>query len=173
MGAIWKRCSWSGFSRRVRFRGYVHSQSYSAEEDASARTTRSRPNDPGQNVCCRTSIFRWYRAGRGRYTQADPTGLAAGLNLYAYALVNPNSLWLSSHSARSGRSPDSTSSSRNTTKAAKLATGVANLQPSMKSSTTVTARSAAFSNRTDRWRGVAGRIACGKHRERQGRQNAP
>lgn len=38
------------------------------------------------------NIYRWYRAGWGRYTQADPAGLAAGLNLYAYALGNPNSL---------------------------------------------------------------------------------
>jgi hypothetical protein len=39
-----------------------------------------------------SNIFRWYRAGWGRYTQADPAGLAAGLNLYAYGLGNPNSL---------------------------------------------------------------------------------
>lgn len=35
------------------------------------------------------NIFRWYRAGWGRYTQADPTGLAAGLNLFAYVKGNP------------------------------------------------------------------------------------
>ena len=38
------------------------------------------------------NIFRWYRSGWGRYTQTDPAGLAAGLNLYGYALANPNSL---------------------------------------------------------------------------------
>jgi RHS repeat-associated protein len=31
------------------------------------------------------NIFRWYRSGWGRYTQADPLGLAGGKNLYAYA----------------------------------------------------------------------------------------
>jgi RHS repeat-associated protein len=50
---------------------------------------------PGQEMATDResyNIFRWYRSGWGRYTQADPTGLAAGLNLYAYALENPNSL---------------------------------------------------------------------------------
>jgi RHS repeat-associated protein len=35
------------------------------------------------------NIFRWYRAGWGRYTQADPLGLVASLNLYRYAQDNP------------------------------------------------------------------------------------
>jgi RHS repeat-associated protein len=35
------------------------------------------------------NIFRWYRAGWGRYTQADPVGVHGGLNLYSYANGNP------------------------------------------------------------------------------------
>jgi RHS repeat-associated protein len=35
------------------------------------------------------NIFRWYRAGWGRYTQADPIGLVGGENLYRYARANP------------------------------------------------------------------------------------
>ncbi|HEX7152946.1 MAG TPA: RHS repeat-associated core domain-containing protein [Thermoanaerobaculia bacterium] len=35
------------------------------------------------------NVFRWYRDGWGRYTQADPIGLAAGGNLYAYVDANP------------------------------------------------------------------------------------
>jgi RHS repeat-associated protein len=35
------------------------------------------------------NVFRWYRGGWGRYTQADPIGLAGGMNLYGYARSNP------------------------------------------------------------------------------------
>lgn len=35
------------------------------------------------------NIFRWYRAGWGRYTQPDPIELLAGANLFSYTLGNP------------------------------------------------------------------------------------
>jgi RHS repeat-associated protein len=51
---------------------------------------------PGQELVTTSSgaevnynIFRWYRSGWGRYTQADPIGMKGGLNLYRYANENP------------------------------------------------------------------------------------
>ncbi len=41
------------------------------------------------DVC---NIFRWYRSGWGRYTQADPIGLQDGTNLYAYVGANPTAV---------------------------------------------------------------------------------
>lgn len=41
------------------------------------------------DVISEYNIFRWYRSGWGRYTQADPIGLRGGSNLYRYALANP------------------------------------------------------------------------------------
>jgi RHS repeat-associated protein len=35
------------------------------------------------------NVFRWYRAGWGRYTQADPISLAMGMNLFRYATDDP------------------------------------------------------------------------------------
>jgi RHS repeat-associated protein len=35
------------------------------------------------------NVFRWYRTGWGRYTQADPIGLNGDPHVYAYALLNP------------------------------------------------------------------------------------
>jgi hypothetical protein len=35
------------------------------------------------------NIFRWYRAGWGRYTQADPIGVGGGMNLFSYGSENP------------------------------------------------------------------------------------
>jgi RHS repeat-associated protein len=51
---------------------------------------------PGQEVAMtwegreeNYNIFRWYRAGWGRYTQADPIGLEGDLNHYRYVVDNP------------------------------------------------------------------------------------
>lgn len=38
------------------------------------------------------NIFRWYRGAWGRYSQRDPLGLSAGVNLYIYALNRPLTL---------------------------------------------------------------------------------
>jgi len=57
-----------------------------------AGPTRHQPLAfPGQEETGDTSynIFRWYRAGWGRYTQADPIGLEGGRNLYLYADARP------------------------------------------------------------------------------------
>jgi RHS repeat-associated protein len=35
------------------------------------------------------NIFRWYRPGGGRYSQADPLNVAASLNIYGYVDGNP------------------------------------------------------------------------------------
>jgi RHS repeat-associated protein len=35
------------------------------------------------------NIFRWYRSGWGRYTQADPIGFRGGINLFGYVDQNP------------------------------------------------------------------------------------
>lgn len=52
---------------------------------------------PGQEEDASTdrsyNIFRWYRSSFARYTQADPMGLSAGPNVYAYALDDPISLF--------------------------------------------------------------------------------
>jgi RHS repeat-associated protein len=51
---------------------------------------------PGQNTTDGNSlynnVFRWYRSGWGRYTQADPIGLV-GDQTYAYATNNPLSFY--------------------------------------------------------------------------------
>ena len=51
---------------------------------------------PGQEVAMTSegseesyNIFRWYRSGWGRYTQADPLGLKGGLSLFAYGDLSP------------------------------------------------------------------------------------
>ena len=51
---------------------------------------------PGQEVAMtwegpeeNYNIFRWYKGGWGKYTQSDPLGLAADLNLYSYGAANP------------------------------------------------------------------------------------
>jgi RHS repeat-associated protein len=47
--------------------------------------------DTGANGATERSynVFRWYRPSWGRYTQADPLGMAAGSNWFAYAVGNP------------------------------------------------------------------------------------
>jgi RHS repeat-associated protein len=68
-------------------------------------TTRTGTRDdqplrfPGQQVAYATTageemynIFRWYRGGWGRYTQADPLGLGPDINVYRYANSNPISI---------------------------------------------------------------------------------
>jgi RHS repeat-associated protein len=60
-------------------------------------TTADQPlRFPGQEAAMnwegteeRYNIFRWYRSGWGRYTQSDPMGLRAGINLFVYANGNP------------------------------------------------------------------------------------
>lgn len=54
---------------------------------------------PGQEVAStwegpeeNYNVFRWYRAGWGRYTQADPIGLDDGPNLYTYVRGLPTTL---------------------------------------------------------------------------------
>jgi len=37
----------------------------------------------------RYNIFRWYRSGWGRYTQADPIGIRGDINIFRYAAANP------------------------------------------------------------------------------------
>jgi len=59
--------------------------SFSTNELAVSPTAVQRAN-----VNSDYNIFRWYRAGWGRYTQADPIGLQGALNLFAYALDNPS-----------------------------------------------------------------------------------
>jgi len=52
---------------------------------------------PGQEIAAHNSvapdehynIFRWYQSGWGRYTQADPLGLAGSANLFTYVDENP------------------------------------------------------------------------------------
>jgi RHS repeat-associated protein len=48
--------------------------------------------DTGANGLTERSYndYRWYRAGWGRYSQADPTGLYGGVNVYNYVTDNPS-----------------------------------------------------------------------------------
>jgi RHS repeat-associated protein len=44
-----------------------------------------RSTSPGRSY----NVFRWYRPDLGQFTQADPVGLQGGINLFAYARLNP------------------------------------------------------------------------------------
>ncbi|MBW3564271.1 MAG: RHS domain-containing protein, partial [Acidobacteria bacterium] len=46
-------------------------------------------NAPNGSTDRNYNIFRWYRAGEGRYTQGDPLGLIGDVNLYRYSMNRP------------------------------------------------------------------------------------
>lgn len=54
---------------------------------SNARRVRKLDWKPHRTNC--SNIFRWYRSGWGRYTQADPLGKRGDPPPYAYALNNP------------------------------------------------------------------------------------
>jgi uncharacterized protein RhaS with RHS repeats len=43
----------------------------------------------GESAELKYNLFRWYRAGWGRYTQADPIDWKGLVNPYSYAEENP------------------------------------------------------------------------------------
>jgi len=59
------------------------------EGRASRAVPRGRAQEETRDATISYNIFRWYRAGWGRYTQADPAEFEGGFNLYAYSLNNP------------------------------------------------------------------------------------
>jgi RHS repeat-associated protein len=71
----------------------VEREPYGSRFETRAGATRHQPLAfPGQEEQggeVSYNIFRWYRAGWGRYTQSDPLGLKDGPNLYAYGDSNP------------------------------------------------------------------------------------
>jgi RHS repeat-associated protein len=70
----------------------VEREPYGAVYSVRAGAERHQPLAlPGQEDGGELSynIFRWYRAGWGRYTQSDPIGLRGGLNLFGYVHGNP------------------------------------------------------------------------------------
>lgn len=71
-----------------------------------SNTRRSRKLGAKSRQTNCSNIFRWYRAGWGRYTQADPIGLRTSLNLYSFASENPNTFLDSTGLACSSACPD-------------------------------------------------------------------
>jgi RHS repeat-associated protein len=77
--------------------GNVYTMRQNAEGADIGRRTDQPLRFPGQEVAMswegeeeNYNVFRWYRAGWGRYTQADPIGVAMSeVNLYRYAENNP------------------------------------------------------------------------------------
>jgi RHS repeat-associated protein len=72
----------------------VEREPYGARFALRAGATRYQPLAfPGQEEDVGTdrsyNIYRWYRAGWGRYTQSDPLGLGPDINVYRYANSNP------------------------------------------------------------------------------------
>ena len=54
---------------------------------SNARRSRKLDRKTRQTNC--SNVFRWYRAGWGRYTQPDPLGVTEELNVFSYAVGNP------------------------------------------------------------------------------------
>jgi RHS repeat-associated protein len=84
---------------RVEYEPYGDIWTTRVPDDSSESTTPSFEQPlrfPGQEAAMRWegteeryNLFRWYRTGFGRYTQADPVGLNGGVNLYQYTRSNP------------------------------------------------------------------------------------
>ncbi len=72
----------------------VEYEPYGTFDALRAGATRHQPlRFPGQEYDGASAdrsynVFRWYRVGWGKYTQADPLEFKGGINLFAYALEN-------------------------------------------------------------------------------------
>jgi RHS repeat-associated protein len=74
-------------------RGYVDASSGTPHAVDSLTPTANNHRFPGQLLDAETGLaqnfFRDYSAGFGGYVQADPSGLAGGINRSVYAIANP------------------------------------------------------------------------------------